>query len=127
MEKNDAIPKYGDPRFIFTLGWHDEAKKDYLVVVDYKKKNEVMNARAKGTTIYELIDIYGGVDNVSEAFSAKDNAVYADVSNMPEFANDVSYQAIMEEIAAKVAELQKKKEESTPKVDDNLEKGQEEK
>lgn len=121
MEKNDQIPQYGDPKYIFTLGWHNEKERDYLVVVDYKKKDEVMAARAKGTTIYELIDIYGGVDEVSVAFSNKQNAaVYGDVSNLPEFANDESYNNLVEQIKT----LTKQIEDMKPKqIDEPAVKG----
>lgn len=125
MEKSEVTVKYGDPRYIFELGWHDEAKKDYLIVKDYKLKSEVMNARAKGVTIYELIDIYGGVDNVSEAFSKKENeALYADVSQFPEMASDDSYlafEAQLKGLQAKLDEL--KKPTPTEEKADQVEKG----
>lgn len=111
MEKSENIPQYGDPKYIFTLGWHDEKLRDYLVVVDYKKKDEVMAARAKGTTVYELIDIYGGVDEVSAAFSNKQNAaVYGDVSNLPEFANDESYNNLVEQLNTLTKQVEEMKQ-----------------
>lgn len=118
MENKEKIPEYGDPRYIFTLAWHDEAKKDYLIIKDYKLKDEVMNARAKGTTIYELIDIYGGVDNVTEAFSAKD-AVYGDTTAIPEMANDESYNLMLQQLQAKLDELKAQQ----PTQNESVEKG----
>jgi len=106
MEKNEKIPQYGDPKYVFTLGWHDINLRDYLVVTDYKLKSEVMNARAKGTTVYELIDLYGGVDNVSEAFSAKNEAsLYGDGTLYPEFGNDESYAAALLDLQSQIDRL----------------------
>lgn len=123
MEKHDNIPEYGDPKYIFTLGWKDESKKDELVVIDYQLKSEVMNARAKGTRVYELIDIYGGVDKVSEAFSAKNNGVYADVSNYPQFSNDEEMSPLLEQLQKEIDDLKAKQAQQQAQQQPAFEKG----
>lgn len=100
--------KYGDPKFIQSLSWHDYDKRDYLIVKDNQKRSDVMNARAKGTTVYELIDIYGGVDAVTEAFAGNNNGVYGDSTNIPEMANEESYQSMLNDLALKIKEMQEK-------------------
>lgn len=65
------------------LGWNDPEKKDFLVVVSSKPFKEVMSANAKGTTIYELIDLYGGVDGVQKVFPGT-SSMYGDATDMPE-------------------------------------------
>lgn len=84
------------------LGWNDPEKKDYLVIVSSKPFKEVMAANAKGTTIYELIDLYGGVDGVQKAFPGT-SAMYGDASYMPEmFSPDQ-----LEHMAQKMSEYAK--------------------
>lgn len=65
------------------LGWNDPEKRDDLVIVSSKPFKEVMEANAKGTRVYELIDMYGGVDNVSKVFPGT-NSMYGDCTDMPE-------------------------------------------
>lgn len=65
------------------LGWNDPEKKDFLVVVSFKPFKEVMEANAKGTRVYELIDLYGGVDGVQKVFPGT-ASMYGDCSGMPE-------------------------------------------
>lgn len=65
------------------LGWNDPEKKDYLVIVSYKPFKEVMEANAKGTRVYELIDLYGGVDNVEKVFPGT-SSMYGDCTGFPE-------------------------------------------
>lgn len=109
MEKSNVTPKYGDPNYIFTLKWHDQEKRDYLIVADAQPRSEVMAARAKGTTVYELIDIYGGVDAVSEAFSAKnEEMLYQDTTAIPEFCSDDAYAPFIERLQAQIDELKNK-------------------
>lgn len=109
MEKSNVAPKYGDPRYIFTLKWHDQEKRDYLIVADAQPRSEVMAARAKGTTVYELIDIYGGVDAVSEAFSAKnEEMLYQDTTGIPEMCSDDAYAPIIAQLQAQIDELKTK-------------------
>ncbi|QCS36637.1 hypothetical protein [Capybara microvirus Cap3_SP_550] len=100
----NKLPEYGTPGYIFELAWHDEAKKDYLVVVDAKPEVEVMNARAKGVTPYDLISTFGGIDEVTQAFASKEaSAVYADVSGVPEFASDDVYDSVIARLKADIA------------------------
>lgn len=65
------------------LGWNDPEKKDFLVVVSSKPFKEVMEANAKGTRVYELIDLYGGVDGVEKVFPGT-ASMYGDCSDIPE-------------------------------------------
>lgn len=65
------------------LGWNDPEKKDFLVIVSSKPFKDVMAANAKGTTIYELIDLYGGVDGVQKVFPGT-SSMYGDCTGMPE-------------------------------------------
>lgn len=65
------------------LGWNDPEKRDFLVVVKAKPFKEVMEANAKGTRVYELIDLYGGVDNVEKVFPGT-SSIFGDCTDMPE-------------------------------------------
>ena len=97
---------YNDKSLICDLSWHDEAKRDYLVVTNANKFKDVMNARAKGTTVYELINLYGGIDNVTQAFAER--GIYDDVSDVPEFGNDESYEAIINRLQNQINQLSEK-------------------
>lgn len=111
--KEDGVIEYGTPGYTFELQWHDIAKKDELVVTGVHKTREIMNARAKGTTIYEIIDMYGGIDEVTAATQGQaEKAVYADVSDVPDFANDEAYEKIINDLAKAVAAQQAQKEAS---------------
>lgn len=129
MENNEVkkeLPKYGTPGYTFDLAWHDESKRDYLVVVDAKKTSEIMNQRSKGTTIYDMINIYGGIDNVTAAFSDREReALFDDVSDMPEFGNDSEYTALVKRLQSQVDELSKKvnQSESKPEVQPEVNEG----
>lgn len=106
---SNGFPEYGTPGYQFELQWHDAKVKDYLIVTGCKKISEIMNARAKGTTVYEIIDMYGGIDEVTAAYAGNENkAVYADVSNVPEFADDSAYDSIIQDLAKAVAAQQAK-------------------
>lgn len=69
--------------YFIELGWNDPEKKDSLVIVSKKPFKEVMAANAKGTTIYELIDLYGGVDGVQKVFPGT-SSMYGDSTGVPE-------------------------------------------
>lgn len=98
---DEEYQKLAQTHFV-ELGWNDPEKKDYLVIVSSKPFKEVMAANAKGTTIYELIDLYGGVDGVQKAFPGT-SAMYGDASNMPEmFSPDQ-----LEHMAQKMSEYAK--------------------
>ncbi|QCS36273.1 hypothetical protein [Capybara microvirus Cap1_SP_206] len=99
-----SIVHYGDPRYIFDIGWNDESKKDFLIIKGAQPFNEVMDKRAIGTTLYELIDRYGGVDECSAAFS--EGGVYADVVGTPEFGNNESYAAVLHQLKDQLSKLE---------------------
>lgn len=104
---SNGFPAYGTPGYTFTLAWHDEVKKDYLIVTNAVKTADIMNARAKGTTVYEIIDMYGGIDEVTAAYAGNEaNAVYADASDVPEFAGDEAYDQVIKNLAKAVAAVQ---------------------
>lgn len=84
------------------LGWNDPEKKDFLVIVSKKPFKDVMAANAKGTTVYELIDMYGGVDGVEKAFPGT-SAMYGDASGLPETFSPEQ----LENMAAKMTEYAK--------------------
>ena len=106
--KVKKLPEYGTPGYEFDVIWHDEAKRDDLIVADAKPFAEVMNARAKGTTIYEMIDQFGGIDNLTQVLAVKEaEAVYADVSDVPEMANDAEYAGVLKKLQAQIDELKK--------------------
>lgn len=108
LDENGFVP-YGTPGYTFELSWHDERLKDYLVVTGCTKTKDIMKARAKGSTIYEIIDMYGGIDEVTAAYSVKEaQAVYADVSDVPEFADDSAYDKAIMELEKTVAALKAK-------------------
>lgn len=108
----NKLPEYGTPGYIFDVRWHDERERDYLVVVDAKPENEVMNARAKGTSVYELIEMYGGIDEVENVFT--DKGVYADVSVTPQFGNDEEYVGIINNLQAQLDALKASASDKTP-------------
>lgn len=97
------LPEYGTPGYIFDVRWHDEKERDYLVVVDAKPESEVMNARAKGTNVYDLLEMYGGIDEVEKVFTSK--GVMADVSATPQFGNDDEYSGIIYNLQKQLDEL----------------------
>lgn len=102
IDENGFHP-YGTPGYIQILEWHDAQKRDYLVITSEQKESEVLAARAKGTTIYEIIDIYGGIDEVTAAYAGKEAyAIYDDVSDMPEFADDSAYDQVIKNLAKAV-------------------------
>lgn len=103
MSDVSKLPEYGTAGYIFDVRWHDEKERDYLIVVDAKPEREIMNARAKGTTVYELLDMYGGIDEVEKVFTNK--GVMADVSATPQFANDFEYQGIINNLQKQLDEI----------------------
>lgn len=105
MSNVEKKPVYGEDGKIYLLKWNDESKRDELLISDVLNEKEVMKARAKGTTPYELIKLYGGIDEVSTAFANK--GVFADVSDVPEMQNDESYGPIMAKLQAQVDEMKK--------------------
>ena len=123
LEKN-IIPRYGyELKFIEVAGFKRSLSFDtvrsffklfsgladaYKIVADAKPFAEVMNARAKGTTIYEMIDQFGGIDNLTQVLAVKEaEAVYADVSDVPEMANDAEYAGVLKKLQAQIDELKK--------------------
>lgn len=84
------------------LGWNDPEKKDYLVIVSSKPFKEVMAANAKGTTVYELIDLYGGVDGVQKVFPGT-SSMYGDATDLPEMFSPEQ----LENMAEKMSEYAK--------------------
>lgn len=84
------------------LGWNDPEKRDFLVVVSSKPFKEVMEANSKGTRVYELIDLYGGVDNVEKVFPGT-ASMYGDCTGMPETFSPEQ----LENMAAKMNEYAK--------------------
>lgn len=91
--------------FIEVLRWHDEQAKDYLIVKEKHDRNEVMNARAKGVTPYELIALYGSVDNVAAAFP-ENGAFYGDASGIPEYV-DSRFIEKLAELQATIDDIKK--------------------
>ncbi|QCS36156.1 hypothetical protein [Capybara microvirus Cap1_SP_142] len=118
FEYDGKTIKYGDPLYMFDLKWHDEKEMDYLMIVGVKPYCEAIEARAKGVTPYELIDTYGGIDNVETVLPVKGQ--YLDVSEMPEIGNDLAYEQALNTLQAKLDELKKTKliQEEKPKEED---------
>lgn len=81
-ESDKQYQKLSEDHFV-ELGWNEPEKRDDLVIKSSKPFKEVMAANAKGTTVYELIDMYGGVDGVERAFPGT-SAMYGDATDMPE-------------------------------------------
>lgn len=105
--------------YIVTLEWHDVEKHDFLVVVDYKKESDVNGAAAKGITPYELIDLYGGPEEVLQQFPGKDPSVYGDFTNTPEVLNEYTLEELAKAINAKLARDKAKLDSENKEKEDN--------
>ena len=84
-----------------TLCWDDLDKKGNLVIQSKQPIKEVMAARAKGTTPYELIDLYGSAKGVSEAFPDR-GGQYGDFSDVPEMFNQEAIDRIQAKMQAQL-------------------------
>lgn len=104
---------------IVTLAWKDPDKKDELIIKDKKPFKDEMAARAKGTTIYELIDAFcpskepdAVKERISSVFPEKPGAHYGDYSKTPEFFNDEVVKELQDDVNAYIKQKceEKKKE-----------------
>ena len=116
IKKSDKeYHKLSEDHFV-ELGWNDPEKRDYLVIVSSKPFKEVMEANAKGTRVYELIDMYGGVDNVSKVFPGT-NSMYGDCSDMPETFSPEQLENMAAKMSAYAKVLKEQEETKTPEGD----------
>lgn len=79
---------------IVILAWANEDKRDNLIISDELPFAEEMASRAKGTTVYELIDACcPSLDpntvksTINKVFPEGEGAHYGDYSDVPEFFN----------------------------------------
>lgn len=98
-----------------------DAKRENLIVKEYEDLDEVMIERARGVSIYDMIEKYGAVDLIP-GFGAQTvkrsgspdeplNQCDLDLTGVPEFSTDV-YNAQLAAAEARLSEELKKAEEA---------------
>lgn len=113
VEQSDIDYQEKCKEYIVTLAWANEDKRDNLIIVDELPFAEEMASRAKGTTVYELIDACcpsldpaAVKSTIQKVFPEGEGAHYGDYSDVPEFFNG----DIIEDLTNKINEAIKLKE-----------------
>lgn len=113
VEQSDESYQEKCKEHIVTLAWANEDKRDNLIISDELPFAEEMASRAKGTTVYELIDACcpsldpnSVQSTITKVFPETDGAHYGDYSDVPEFFNG----DIIDDLTQKINEAIKLKE-----------------
>lgn len=113
VEQSNASYQEKCKENIVTLAWANEDKRDNLIISDSVPFADEMASRAKGTTVYELIDsCCPSLDpqvvqsTITKVFPETEGAHYGDYSDVPEFFNG----DIIDDLTNKINEAIKLKE-----------------
>lgn len=115
-KKNDLIITPSGELTKPIIKWNKE-RTDLIETGEVIDVLEEMKARAKGTTVYELINACGGVDNLI-ATIPPNKGTNADYSQFPEFSSQM--RELAEQVKALTEEQNAQKVVDIPSVEDQI-------